>query len=90
MNIKLTDEEFINIVNAVNVARKFYEENNMMNLAKKYEQLDEFLLVTSSITFEVGPGLTESGRKSLEEIIKRRKQAEIDESKVIEFPSLQE
>ncbi|GAB6181729.1 hypothetical protein JCM14036_30480 [Desulfotomaculum defluvii] len=86
MEIKLTTDEFMNIVNAVNIAKHFYEERNMLEFAKQYEALNELFLVAPSISVEVSKGLTESGRQALKEILARRKQAERDAAKVIQFP----
>lgn len=86
MEIKLTTEEFMDIVNAVNVAKHFYEERKMLDLVQRYEALNELFLVAPSISVEVSKGLTESGRQTLEEVMARRKQSERDGAKVIRFP----
>lgn len=86
MNIKLTKDEFMDVVNAVNVAKHFYEKQNMPQEAAKYEYLNELFMVAPSLIAEVSPGLTEAGEKLLKEVMARRGRDQ-EPAKVIQFPS---
>lgn len=86
--IKLEDQEVRRLYSALTIARKFYEERNMAEEAKGHGDLFDLLFHSTAIHVEVGPGLTESGVASLQEILKRRKENMEKESRVLEFPGV--
>lgn len=84
--IKLEGGEVLTLYTALTVAKNFYQERGMTEEAQKHEALFDLLFHSAAIQVEFGPGLTESGMASLQEILQKRKQGMEQDSKVLEFP----
>lgn len=84
--IKLDGEEVHTLFTALTVAKNFYQERGMLEEAQKHETLFDLLFHSAAIQVDFGPGLTESGMASLQEILQKRRQGLERGSKVVEFP----
>lgn len=73
MEVKLNFDERNCIMNALNVARYFYDKLNRTDDARQVQQLQNLLFCLDDVTVNIRlDGLTESGRKRLSEALKKR------------------
>lgn len=73
MKIQLDFDERNCILDALNVARYFYEKLNRIDDARKVERLQDLLIGLEGVTVDINlDGLTEEGRVWFNETIRKR------------------
>ncbi|MBC7130959.1 hypothetical protein H5T51_07070 [Candidatus Bathyarchaeota archaeon] len=84
--IHLTDEERGIIWNALAIAKDYHDDRGQKEKEKMACDLLTILTMVEKINFELKDGITEEGRKMLQEFMQNREKRRREESNVILFP----
>ncbi len=86
MKVELTLEEINCLMNALNLARRFYEKTNQVDRAKEAQQVHDLLAGAGEIHAHVAlQHMTEAGQKEYRELLRKREARLKGNGKVIEL-----